>query len=297
MKRLSLIALLFITVISCKENKGGTVSSSSGATTRGHTSIARPKMPVAQGSPRILFIGNSHTEFFVSLPTLFGELCAANKQPMNIDKFVTMAVDINEIYSDHKAAAEKDFAITDADGNYYDFVVLQEKTPVALQEADKYKSNVKMIVDKIRKNSPGAVIYIYEGMSPVPYTGDGAEFNQYHEEMSKNATAVMKESGNAGLFRLGDAVKDAYEGKEGYRHEVDGKDRLRFGDNTLHMLNDAGFMAGVLLYTTLFDKKPVIPAELTLSAGTGENDGMKKMPVAQAVSNADALVEIAFTNR
>jgi hypothetical protein len=40
---------------------------------------------------------------------------------------------------------------------------LQEQTPIALQEIDKYKANVKMMAEKIRKNSPGAAIYIYEG--------------------------------------------------------------------------------------------------------------------------------------
>lgn len=259
--------------------------------------IAHPKAPVAQGKPRILFVGNSHTEYYTSMPTMFGELCEANNQPMDVDKLVTMAVDISEIYTDHKAEAEKDFAKKDADGNYYDYVLLQEKTPVALQEVDKYKANVKMMAEKIRKNSPGAAIYIYEGMSPVPYEGDGSEFNQYHEEMRKNALAVMQESGNAGLFRLGDAIKDAYEGKEGYKYEVNGKDNLRFGENTLHMLNDAGFTAAVLLYATIFDKAPQIPGQLTLSKGTGDDDGMKKMPVAQGVSNPKALAAIAVNNK
>jgi hypothetical protein len=134
-------------------------------------------------------------------------------------------------------------------------------------------------------------------LSPVPYEDGGKEFNEYYEEMRKNALAVIQESGNAGLFRLGDAIKDAYEGKEGYKYEVNGKDNLRFGNNTLHMLNDAGFTAAVLLYATIFDKVPQIPDQLTLSNGTGDNDGMKKMPVAQGVSNPKALAAIALNNK
>ena len=300
MKRSILLFGMAIALLtSCKNSN----TSGSGTTAAGDgkennaESIQHPKIPAAQGTPRILFVGNSHTEFFVSMPKLFEEICAANKQPMAVDKLVTMAVDISEIYNDHKDAAEKEFAKADDDGNYYDYVVLQEKTPVALQELDKYKANVKMIVEKIRKNSPGAAVYIYEGMSPVPYEKDSKEYQQYYEEMRNNAVAVMKESGNAGLLRLGDAVKDAYNGKEGYQYMVGGKDNLRFGENTLHALNDAGFLEAVLLYATIFDKKPQIPAELTLSAGTGDNDGMKKMAVAQNVSNANALAEIAYKNR
>ncbi|MBD2768751.1 hypothetical protein IC235_12725 [Hymenobacter sp. BT664] len=296
-KALLLLGAIAVFGSSCQDvgtsdNTGGTASSkdSEGA-------IVRPKAPVAQGKPRILFVGNSHTEYYISLPTVFGELCEANNQPMSVDKLVTMGVDISDIYNDHKAEAEKNFAKADTDGNYYDYVLLQEQTPVALEEVDKYKAQVKMMAEKIRKNSPGAAIYIYEGMSPVPYEGDGEEFNQYHEEMRKNALAVMQESGNAGLFRLGDAIKDAYEGKEGYKHEINGKDNLRFGHNSLHILNDGGFTAAVLLYATIFDKAPQIPEQLTLSTGIGDDDGMKKMPVAQAVSNPKALAAIALNNK
>lgn len=258
-------------------------------------STSRPHLPKATGAPRILFVGNSHTEFYVSLPIMFEELCHASNQPMNVDKLVTMGVSIQEIYDDHHAEAEKDFGKTDADGNYYDIVVLQEKTPIALSELDEYKTNVKMMVDKIRKNSPGAAIYIYEGMSPMPF--DDGDYEEGYKEMQKNALAVANDNSNAGLFRVGDAVKDAYEGKEGYKYNAAGKDRLRFGENTLHLLNDGGYLEAVLLYATIFDKMPVVPSELTLSTGTNDNDEMKKQPIAQAISNPKALEKIAFSNR
>lgn len=275
---------------SCKN----TTSDTSGSNTSKETSV-HPKLPKAEGAPRILFVGNSHTEYYTSMPVLFDELCKASNQPMNIDKLVTMGVAINEIYDDHKKDAEANFAKTDADGNYYDMVVLQEKTPTALQEPETYKANVKMLLEKIRKNSPGVAVYIYEGMSPLPFTEK--EYNQYYEEMRKNAVDVMKASGNAGLLRVGDAVKDAYEGKDNYKYLVANKDNLRFGTNTLHLLNDGGYMQAILLYATIFDKMPTVPAELTLSTGTGDNDEMKKQPVAKAISNPKALETIAFSNR
>jgi hypothetical protein len=257
--------------------------------------MAHPKAPKAEGSPRILFIGNSHTEFFVSAPVLFGEICKANNQPMIIDQLVTMGVSIEKIYADHKKEAEQNFAKTDKDGNYYDYVVIQESTPVALAELDKYQANVKMITDKIRKNSPDAAFYIYEGMSPLPITD--SEYKDYFDEIRKNAIAVVETTKNSGLLRVGDAVNDAYNGKNDYKYLVANKDNLRFGENTLHLLNDGGYLQGALLFATIFDKKPIMPKELTLCTGTGDNDDMKKQDVGKAISNPKALEEIAFSNR
>lgn len=255
----------------------------------------RPTAPKAEGTPRTLFIGNSHTEYFVSAPILFGEICKANNQEMNIDQLVTMGVSLDQIYADHKDEAENNFAKTDKDSNYYDYVIIQESTPVALAEPDKYAANVKMIVDKIRKNSPNVAIYIYEGMSPLPFTE--SEYKEYYDEMRKNAIAVAEATKNAGLVRVGDAINDAYNGKNNYKYLVENKDNLRFGENTLHLLNDGGFLQAVLLYATIFDKKPSIPKELTLSTGTGDNDEIKKQEVNKAISNPKALQEIAFSNR
>ncbi|UPZ13675.1 hypothetical protein [Flavobacterium humidisoli] len=282
-----IVAILF----SACNNKSTSTENSTATSEK----MAHPKAPKAEGSPRILFIGNSHTEFFVSAPILFGEICKANSRPMNIDQLVTMGVSIDKIYDDHKTEAEQNFAKADKDGNYYDYVVLQESTPVALAELDKYQANVKMITDKIRKNSPDAAFYIYEGMSPLPITD--SEYKDYFDEIRKNAIAVLETTKNSGLLRVGDAVNDAYNGKNDYKYLVGNKDNLRFGENTLHLLNDGGFMQAVLLYATIFDKKPSIPKELTLSTGTGDNDDMKKQEVSKAISNVKALEEIAFSNR
>ncbi|MBF4516369.1 SGNH/GDSL hydrolase family protein [Flavobacterium sp. ANB] len=263
--------------------------------TTSQETFTHPKAPKAQGTPRILFIGNSHTEYFVSTPILFSELCKANNQLMDIDQLITMGVSIDEIYADHEAEAEQNFAETDKDGNYYDYVIIQESTPVAIAEPDRYQENVKMIVKEIHKNSPDAALYIYEGMSPIAFTDP--DYKEYYDEMRNNAISVMKNTKNAGLLRVGDAVNDAYNGKNGYKYLVGNKDNLRYGQNTLHLLNDGGFMQAVLLYATIFDKKPSIPTELTLSTGTGDNDDMKKQDVNKAISNPKALEEIAFSNR
>ncbi len=259
--------------------------------------LPKPKAPVPAGAPRILFIGNSHTAYYASIPKMFAELCAFNKQPMQEEELVEMGISIEEIYSTDKDKAEKLFAKTDADGNYFDYVVLQEKTPVALQEADKYKASAKMMLEKIRKNSPGIAVCIYEAVSPESYTDHKEQFNSFYKEIRKNAIAVIADNSNAGMYRVGDAIKDAYDGGNGYQYLVNGKDILRFGETTLHLLNDGGFLASTLLYTTIFDKKPAVPEEMTFSAGTGDNDGQKLLKVSEAVSNPAALLEIAMKDR
>ncbi|MBF4505896.1 hypothetical protein IRZ83_04390 [Flavobacterium sp. JLP] len=279
---------------SCNKTDLGNLVSNDKSTRNGEA-FTRPKTPKAQGTPRILFIGNSQIEYFVSAPVLFEEFCNANNQPMNIDQLLTMGVSLEKVYDTNKTEANQKFSNIDKDGNYYDYVVIQESTPVALSEIDKYKANVKLIVEKIHKNSPDVAIYIYQGISPESYTNP--DYMQYHNELRKNAISVMGFIKNAGLLRVGDAVKDAYEGKNGYKYLVEDKDNLRYGKHTLHLINDGGFMQTVLLYATIFDKKPIIPKKLILATGTTYFDTTRKQEVIKAISNPKALEEIAFSNR
>ena len=117
------VAAILISACNNKSNSGENSSSE----------ITHPKAPKAEGSPRILFIGNSHTEYFVSAPILFDEICKANNQPMNIDQLVTMGVSIDKIYDDHKTEAEENFAKRDKDGNYYDYVIIRSQHLLRLQ--------------------------------------------------------------------------------------------------------------------------------------------------------------------
>lgn len=257
--------------------------------------IPHPKPPETKAPPRILFIGNSQTEYFVSAPRMFEEFCRANNKRMNVEQLITVGVSLQEVYTTNKTEANQNFSNQDKDGNYYDYVVLQESTPVALSEIDNYKENVKMIVEKIHKNSPNVAIYIYQGIPPVSYTDPN--YIKYHNKMRRNAISVVEFTKNAGLLRVGDAVKDAYNGKNGYKYLVENKDNLRYGKHTLHLINDGGFMQAILLYATIFDQKPIIPKKLLLITGTGYFDAMRKQEVVKAITNPEALKEIAYSNR
>lgn len=282
----SLVVILF-----CSCNKQALTEDYSGL----EKNIAHPKPPKTEGPPRILFIGNSQTEYFVSAPILFKEFCNANNQPVNVDQLITVGVSLQKVYETNKTEANQIFSNQDKDGNYFDYVIIQESTTIALSEVDKYKANVKMLVEKIHKNSPGVAIYIYQGISPLSYTD--SNFITTHTKLRKNAISIMSFIKNAGLLKIGDAVKDAYDGKNGYKYLVENKDNLRYGKHTLHLINDGGFLQANLLYATIFGKKPMIPKKLLLIAGTRYYDSTRKQEVNEAISNPQALQEIAFDNK
>lgn len=255
----------------------------------------KPKAPKAVGPSRILFIGNSQLEYFISAPILFQELCNASNKNINIDQLTTLGVGLDKVYFTNKTEANQNFSNIDKDGNYYDYVVLQESTSIALKNIEKYRSNLKMLAEKIHKNSPDAAIYVYQNMTPLPYTD--SQYNNYYKELRKNTVLATSFIKNAGLLRIGDAVKDAYSGKSGYNYLKNNTDNLCYGQNTPHFLNDGGFLQAVLLYTTIFEKKPIIPKKLILSTGTGDNDSMRKQEVSKAISDPIALEEIAYSNK
>ena len=256
------------------------------------TSIGKPTPPKNEGTIRFLFVGNSHTEYFISLPDLFEALCVANDKPVEVAKLLEMGVDINEILSANATHLNDYFSVSDSDGNYYDYVILQEKTPVAIMNLSDYKANCKKVVNLLSKNSPEAAIYIYELMSPMDFN-DKKDFTTYKNKLIKNAAEVAKSLPNAGILPFGSAISDAYEGKEGYAATKNGKDLLRHTDQSHHMLNDAGFLNSIIAYQTIFGETPEIPTVLPLATGTGDYDPIILQEVSTAISNPNALLKIA----
>ena len=274
----------------------GDTSSTSTPNAAAESPLPQPKPPTATGAPRILFVGNSHTAYYASIPEQFRELCEFNNVPMDGALLVEMGISLHDIYVADQEEAEALFAKTEDDGNYFDYVVLQERTPVVVDSAASYAANVKLWVDKVRAHSPGAAVYLYELASFDPYPADSAGFNADHASMRAHTLAALRPVANAGLFRVGDAVKAAYEGSSGYQYRVAGKDNLRYGEGTQHLLNDGVFLASVLLYETLFGRQPLLPAALTFSTGPGADDNGQQalQPIAKAVSNPVAMAKIAW---
>jgi hypothetical protein len=286
----------FLLMCACGDNTNNSTTASTAATDKSEQPLPQPKPPTAAGTPRILFVGNSHTAYYASIPEQFRELCEHNKVPMNGELLVEMGISLHDIYQADQEEAEALFARTEADGNYFDYVVLQEQTPVVVDSAARYAADLKLWTDKVRRHSPGAAVYVYQLASYDPYPEDAASFNADHTLMREHTLAALRQIPNAGLLRVGDAVKAAYEGGHGYQYRVAGHDNLRHGDNTQHLLNDGVFMASVLLYETLFGKQPQVPAEMTFSTGPGTDDNGQQalQPVAKAVSNPGALAQIAW---
>ena len=293
--RRSLLALgVGFGLISCGGNGGNAAETEAAAAPTSVPAAVRPTAPAAKGPVRILFVGNSHTEYYASIPQLFAELCAHNKVAIAVDKRVAMGVALDEVYAATQAEADASFAQTDPDGNYYDYVVLQEKTGPVFEEPAKYKANVKLWAAKVHQHSPGAAIYLYQLPSWETFGASKEDYLTIDRTMRANDAAVAGQTANCGLFRVGEAVTAAYQGAAGYRSQPQGRDVLRYGQETQHLLNDGDFLAAVLLYETLFGRRPQLPAQLTLSTGVGEGDEPAPQPVGTAVTDAKALGEIAW---
>ena len=277
-------------LVSCdKKNETGTTTNDSGATPK--ETVAKPTPPKVEGTVRVLFVGNSHTEFFVSYPKMLEALCKENGKNVEVLTLVEMGVGIDEVLSANKSKADKMFAQTDTDGNYIDYVIMQEATRVSVQEDGKFSSNTKMLHDLIVKNSPGVATYVYQLMTPLDI--ETSDFKTYQPQIVEIVKEVAKSLPNAGVVNFADVLTSAYEGKEGYVSKKDGADLLRFSDSSKHALNDAVFLNSIVLYQYLFGETPKIPQQLPLSTGTSDSDEIKLMDVSKGVSNPEALLKIA----
>ncbi|KUF45317.1 hypothetical protein HX071_06270 [Myroides marinus] len=283
----SLFGALVLTSCGDKNKKGET----EGTTEATKELVAKPTAPKAEGPIRILFVGNSHTEYFASFPKMLEALAKENNKQVEVKSLLEMGVSIDKIIAANQKDADKLFGQTDKDGNYFDYVILQEATPVAIQELDKYKANTKNVHDQVIKNSPGVATYIY-GLT-VPFEYNERDYKDYQPMLIDNGVAVAKALPNTGFLNFSAVLGAAYEGKEGYTAIKDGKDVLRHTDSSRHMLNDAVFVNSIVLYQTLFGETPKIPQQLPLSTGTGDDHDIKLMDVTKGVMNPDALLKIA----
>ncbi len=279
-------------LVSCNSgnNKSGE-NSTNGSAELQQEIIAKPTPPKNEGVVRVLFVGNSHTEYFASFPMMLEALSKANNKHVEVSTLIEMGVSIDKIMSANSVKAGKLFAKTDTDGNYFDYIILQESTPVAVQYEKQYLSDCKIVHDMAIKNSPDVATYIYELMFPTDYTD--SDFNEGQKILVDNAVKVAKSLPNTGILKFATVLSSAYEGKEGYTAIKNGKDMLRHTDNSHHMLNDAVFLNSIVLYQTLFGESPKIPAQLPLSTGMGDYDDIENLDVSKGVSNPEALEKIA----
>ena len=106
LKRLLLALGLGFGLVSCGNGGGGAAETEAAAAPTSAPAAVRPTAPAAKGPVRILFVGNSHTEYYASIPQLFAELCAHNKVAIAVDKRVEMGVALDEVYAATQADAD-----------------------------------------------------------------------------------------------------------------------------------------------------------------------------------------------
>lgn len=292
MKKTFLLCSLLSIFLFSACNSGNKNSSSNGS---GNATEKKDELkavaPKAEGTKRILMVGNSHTEYFASFPQMLEALCKENGKDVEVLTLLEMGVSMDQILSSNKSKADKFFADKDADGNYLDYLILQESTPIAYQEEANYIKNSKAIYDLAIANSPGVATYVYELTFPENFSS--SEFKEDQKVLSDNAMKVAKSLSNAAVLPFSETLAAAYAGKEGYSATKNGKDLLRHTDNSRHMLNDAVFMNTIVLYEKMFGETPKIPAQLPLSSGVGDRDEIVMMNVSEGISNPDALIKIA----
>ncbi|TWP29119.1 hypothetical protein ETU08_04195 [Apibacter muscae] len=285
MKKLLLFTLIInFYLISCKSGDKNE------STKQEEITYKKPTPPKSEGPIRVLFVGNSHTEFIISYPKILEALAKANDKKVEIETLLEMGVSVDKILSYNKSKAEKLFAKKDTDGNYFDYVIIQESTPVAIDETDEYLNDSKKVIELISKNSPEVATYIYELASPFNVTD--SDFNSIKDHLSKRAQEVAKQLTNAEVLPIGTILASAYNNDKGYTAVKDGKDLLRNTDNSKHPLNDAGFLNSIVIYKFLFGETPKIPNQLPLAKGN-EPGNFILQDVDKAVSNPKALEEIA----
>ncbi len=244
-------------------------------------------IPKRIGKPRILFIGNNSEELYYSnTPSIFLDICKANNE--------TMDFSINADYKKNKEETDQIFKNKDKDGNYFDYVVYYESTSVALSDLDKFKTNTKTITEKIRKNSPYALIYIYQAMSPVSV--NDFYHKDYYKILQKNSTSVIESTKGLKLLKAGDAFMDAYFNPDNkYNYFYNNIDNL--SKNPYEELNDGKFLQAVLLYTTIFNKKPIIPEIVSLRYSFDLNELIHFPIVRKEVTDIYKLIDIAYNNQ
>jgi hypothetical protein len=253
--------------------------------------MTHPKAPKAEGSPRILFIGSNDMIYDCYTPSFFSDICKINNQPMNFC--------IEGDYTRTKYDTDNIFTLKEDDGNYFDYVVLHESTPVVMSDPDKFKQNVKIISNKVFENSPNALIYIYQPMTPV--NSVNCDYKKYHSILHKNTFAALKYIKNVHIFKVGDAFNDAYINQKDHHYQsyIRNKDGLKdiLFEEGDQQLTDGKFLQAVLLYTSIFNKKPNIPEKLSLKRSTRLDELFLTEIVNDKISNPKSLVEIAFNNR
>lgn len=247
--------------------------------------------PKSEGTRRILMVGNSHTEYFASFPRMLEALCKENGKDVEIISSLAMGVSLDENKKTNNDLLTKISTLTDPDGNYLDYIILQESTPVVYQEPIKYEVNAKMLRTLFVTNSPDVATYIYGLTFPEDVTS--SDFKQCQQVLDENTLTVATALPNTGVLPFSKVLIAAYQGKEGYTAIKDGKDYLRYTDNSRHMLNDAVFVNSIVLYQILFGETPKIPEKLPLATGIGDSDQIQLMNINQGVSNPESLLKLA----
>lgn len=110
MKKILLSSLFAIAIlVSCDKKNDANGTNSNDSSSESKETVAKPTAPKSEGTVRVLFVGNSHTEYFVSFPKVLEALCKENGKNVEVLSLLQMGEGIDKIISSNKSAADKMF--------------------------------------------------------------------------------------------------------------------------------------------------------------------------------------------
>lgn len=198
--------------------------------------------PAAGETPRILFVGNSHT-FSNDLPTLFSEVAAAMGHPSDVQEVTEGYYTLSQ-YADNTdelgAALEQKLA-----GEHWDFVFLQENTNDAFAYAEENMLPAASSLDEKIRAAGGQTALL---MTWTPK--DGASIftpEQVQAVLAQNLIQVSSQLGSL-LVPGGVAFMRCIEQYPGIG---------LWAEDGMHPSLEGSYLAACLAYAVIFQESPV----------------------------------------
>lgn len=158
---------------------------------------------------RILFVGNSFTDYNNLARDIFVPLCEMAGYNVTVDT-VTRGAYILENFAnsaDPYGAKIDNYLST----NVYDIVILQEQSHRPISDPESFKRGVRGLAKKVEEN--GAALYLYETWGYKAGHGSLASFGGNTQEMARKLSNAYMEAGKevgAKIIHAGIAMLDVY---------------------------------------------------------------------------------------
>ena len=219
---------------------------------------------------RILFVGNSFTEFHNMPQEIFAPLCEMAGINVTVDA-VTRGSYILENFANPADfyGAKVDKCLRE---NKYDFVVLQEQSSRPISDKESFKRGVRRLAEKVKEN--GAELFLYETWGYKEGHGSLHSFGSSTHDMAKKLSESYMEAAkevDAKIIHAGIAMLDVY---------VNHKDEIELYMSDYHHSSQTG--STLVAYTMLCTIFGVDVRNVDYSSGSKWRDKILKQAAYEA---------------